>query len=263
MSKKMKCLSLLIVMAILMSVTPVYAKDSNLESQVQKSSKILTDPTNGIKYAKRNSEITISKGVIDPSNKDAKVHGNESVTVIEKISYDFYDESYRAILKNEVKKTVFSKDKNGNYYINGEQVNVDEELSPKLDQVTASDTGGHWKYTYFNCSTTQCYMYTGSGVSFNLNEVDDAYKAVYKTINSTNNYTITSFKMYANSAAGYVQDYHNAGAAYALAVGVTIITFASIIGAILAGGSAAIAAYQVYQAHSNLDSAMSSAYSLI
>ncbi|MFI2856155.1 hypothetical protein ACH6EH_03330 [Paenibacillus sp. JSM ZJ436] len=122
--------------------------------------------------------------------------------------------------KDEIKGTtrinVFATDSEGNNYVNGELVNVEEVEEPKI---TTMNKEGHWKYTNYNCDYhTQCYLYTGSGASFNLQEVENVYKEAWIFKNSTNNSTLSDFKLYATQIANAVDDYHFSGAVYTLAI---------------------------------------------
>ncbi len=180
------------------------------------------------------------------------------------MKYQFNDDfEFKDRIKNTSKTTIFSVSPTGNYYINNNQVELKQEKNPIFSPM---DSGGYWELTYYNCdSSYQCYMYTGSGVSFDLNTVENAYKEVYLVKNSTNNPTISDFKLYATQVANARDSYWDAGAAYSLAIiGVAgSIPFANALLAIGSGGVAIYEAYKGYSAWQDINEAMSNAYSII
>lgn len=206
-------------------------------------------------------EITIKPAVVD-------VEGTSRRTVTEVVTYDFNEDfEFKDRIVNEVNVTEFAIDVEGNTYIDGELVDTSSFLAvPDEPMISVMDSGGHWKYTYYNCDyQTQCYLYTGSGASFNLQNVDNAYAEAWLFKNSTNNGKISDFKLYATQAANAVSAYNNASASYvAILIGTVLIPIGGAV-ALLAGGGtlASIEAVQAYNAWKSLNKAMANAYSLI
>ncbi|WP_239328333.1 hypothetical protein [Paenibacillus sp. ACRRX] len=191
---------------MLLTATPVSAQNTTATSNV-----FYYDYTDldGNVVGKQKKEVTLGAPVHDSN-------GTIHVTVTEVISFELNDDfDLKDKLNTTTRTTTFSHDKLGNNYIDNELVTPLEVN----DDFSSLDSGGHWKYTNYNCdSQTQCYLYTGSGVSYNLQDVHNAYKEKYLVKNSTNNPTISDFKLYATQAANSVSIYNNSGIAYALAI---------------------------------------------
>lgn len=254
-SKYIRAFSLVVAFCLLISSVPVYANETS-QAQTKVSISDYKDLDGNIVGTKK-KEITIGTPVYDDD-------GTKSVTITEIISYDLDEDfEFKEELQTKTRTTVFSTDTAGNNYINNELVTTSTTTAPPI---TTMDTGGHWKYTYYNCDgSVQCYLYTGSGVSFDLNTVHNAYKEKYLFKNPTNNGTISDFKLYATEANNAVDDYWDAGGWYLIAIAGIIgaIPFANAIAAIAAGGTAIYEAYQGYSAWKDLNDAMKNAYSLI
>ncbi|TVX93033.1 hypothetical protein [Paenibacillus agilis] len=248
-----RVLSLLLVVCIVLAAVPVSAAASS-NGNTHVVYKDYTDLDGNI-VGKQKKEFTIGSPVIDSN-------GTKHTTVNETISYELNDNfDLKDKFTTTTRTTIFSQDAQGNNYINNEIVKPLEVN----DQVSPLDTGGHWKYTSYDCdSPTQCYLYTGSAVSFDLKDVTNAYKAKYVLKNTTNNPMISDFKLYATQANNAVGAYYTAGTAYALAIaGIAALPFAGAIGVIVAGGGAIASAYQGYSAWKDLNDAMANAYSIL
>lgn len=257
-----KCLRVIpLLVAFCLLVTSVPALASNEPQGLQSETRVVTtnfEDLDGNVVGTKTKEITISAPVYNEE-------GTKSITMTELISYSLNEDyEFKDKLQASTRVTVFSTDIYGNNYINNELVNID--LTPDNGQFTTFDSGGHWKYTYYNCdSSTQCYLYTGSGTTFNLETVHDAYKERYLIKNTTNNSTISDFKLYATQVKNAHDDYWAAGVEYNLAIiaGLATIPFANALALAAAGGLVIFFAYQGYSAWQDMNDAMANAYSLL
>lgn len=254
-----RILPLALVVFLLSVSIPVSAAEA--QTNVDSGTKVFTSDYkdyDGNIVGTETKKITIDAPVYDSE-------GTKSITISETVSYNFdNDFEFKDKIKGETIVTVFSVDKDGNNYVNNELVVQEPYEQP---QISTRDSGGHWKYTYYNGDnpSTQVYMYTGSGVSFDMRDVKNAYKEVYLMKNTTNNPKISDFKMYATQVSNSYDSYNNYGGMYALEIlGVVgAIPFANAIAAIAAGGVVVWTAYQGYSAWSSMNQAMANAYSLL
>lgn len=253
-----RILPIALVIFLLGVSVPVSAADvqSNVQSETKKFTSDYKD-LDGKIVGEQIKTITIDAPVYNSE-------GTKSVTITEKVTYNFdNDFEFKDKIKGETLVNVFSVDTEGNSYVNNELIVPEPYKEPVMSTM---DVGGHWKYTYYNTdSPTQAYLYTGSGVSFDMRDVKNAYKQVYLTKNATNNPKISDFKMYATQVANSYDSYNNYGGAYALEIlGIVgAIPFANAIAAVAAGGVVVWTAYQGYSAWSSMNQAMANAYSLL
>lgn len=253
-----RILPIALVIFLLGVNVPVSAADvqSNVQSETKKFTSDYMDLDGNI-VGEQIKTITIDAPVYNSE-------GTKSVTITEKVTYKFdNDFEFKDKIKGETLVNVFSVDTEGNSYVNNELIVAEPYKEPVMSTM---DVGGHWKYTYYNAdSSTQAYLYTGSGVSFDMRDVKNAYKQVYLTKNTTNNPKISDFKMYATQVSNSYDSYNNYGGVYAIEiVGIVgAIPFANAIAAVAAGGIVVWTAYQGYSAWSSMNQAMANAYSLL
>ncbi|MEK4195961.1 hypothetical protein NYE59_22990 [Paenibacillus sp. FSL L8-0323] len=253
-----RILPIALVIFILGVSVPVSAADvpSNIQSETRKFTSDYMDLDGNI-VGEQIKTITIDAPVYDSE-------GTKSVTITEKVTYNFDNNfEFKDKIKGETLVNVFSVDTEGNNYVNNELIVVEPYEEPIMSTM---DVGGHWKYTYYNAdSSTQAYLYTGSGVSLDMRDVKNAYKSVYLTKNTANNPTISDFKMYATQVSNAHDSYYSWGGAYALEVAgvVAAVPYINALAAIVAGGVVVWSAYQGYSAWQTMNQAMANAYSII
>lgn len=254
-----RILPIALVIFLLGVSVPVSAADvqSNVQSETREFTSDYMDLDGNI-VGEQIQTITIDAPVYDSE-------GTKSVTITEKVTYNFNNDfEFKDKIKGETLVNVFSVDTEGNNYVNNELIAPEPIKEP---QMSTMDVGGHWKYTYYNADNpaTQVYMYTGSGVSLDMRDVKNAYKEVYLMKNTTNNPTISDFKMYATQVSNSYASYNSWGGAYVLEVaGIAgAIPYVNAMLAVVAGGVVIWSAYQGYSAWKTMNQAMANAYSII
>ncbi|EMT54215.1 hypothetical protein I532_01375 [Brevibacillus borstelensis AK1] len=165
--------------------------------------------------------------------------------------------------KNQTKKSVdtIKITPDGEYFINGKKLSKEELSKPLTNKVsTMAQSGGlSWLTSYNEINKDYYVLKSYPDADFWLD------KGIGKQLTwyTKGNYKVSDFKAYANTVSSCRSSLVTLGSTLAAEIGTAVLTVETVIGAIAAGGAAAITAREIYSQSTTAHEAMANAYSIL